>query len=671
MRLTSERGMRHWLAALAVLVVILARALTVAASAPPTDLAYMRVDIVLGNGTITRHVRLEEGALALNIPPGAECVFLTLDQVSPYVLLGLEAPGGADLTQRPEGPMGYVTPKYAFVNLTEAGLTRLLVRVARGESEPFIAKLSLGRSACLGEVVLQPGESKVVAVEGEAAAGIVLRLALLVGELPRVSARAVNLVSLRRASLAIPSVGERDVVVAEYVIYSREARLVNVGDSSLVAVINATPILLGEAHYRVEGSSVIVSASGTLLVNFPDSVTVVGVEGGELMRRDPILGMPLPPRVVAAKAERPPLVLRVELAPVAVKAVDAEGRELSDVALMVVWPDNSSSLARSNPAVIDYRLMPYVIVNVFASGVLTSSVNLTSFPSVATIRLRIAQLRVKLVDREGRPLPRARVSLFSYATYRLVEAVSDASGMATFERVLLDCNYTIRVTLLGVEVARRTLRLSGKTTLTVECRVGSVTIVVCDERGRRVRGAHVELYISGTGVIAEGTTDDAGAVRFLSVPLSEECRLRASVGGLTVLDAPLPLAKPGKYSVVVSTFRLAVRVRDALGAPVRNATVRLLVNGSGVEVGASSTDDSGTAAFLHVPRGTYLVVVEALGGTCRKVVAVSRDTYVELTVCPEPMRLGAALAALLAAAALSVALALRVKKRRCDIVVIE
>jgi len=622
------------LASISLLVLTVCLCSKIAFSVNYAILSYIRIDILRNDGTyITKWIKAEEGTFTLTLPEGSKCLFLTLDQVAPFIFSSITDSLGVDITQDMRYyNTGYITPKYVFINLTKVKLNEIVLKVTKSKSFPLIYEVSKCSSANLGEVAIPSSNSRKFSIGIEDCMGIMLNLVMLSEGRIFLNASSVNLLSLECKSVEIPGIGSKNVKLLKYIVFDDEIEIVNLGTSDVIALINITPLIINDVGYYVYKDFILINNSsiGVVLLNLPDFVEIIDVSNGVLSKQDPLFSKPLPPRLHAVNIKKLPLEIRVRLKKGILLVNDIEGKPVKKATLRLTYSSEKIKYIEcKNQVEVEYELVPYVLVDVFMEGFKVSSFNVTSFPNKITLYSNVSPLIVYVVDDEGRPLCNAQVYLFSYLSYQMLKATSDQEGKVMFHDIPLHCNYTLIVKFRGQEVAKLTFKIETQEAKLIRCDVGTIRLIVCDQRNRRINNVRVQLF-SGKLEVANLIMNETNEPTALLIPFSTY-RVKVFSHSLCLYEGQLKISKSGTYAIVINSYKLIVKVKDVLGVPLRNVKVALMLIGSeNAEVDIKQTDYNGVVTFYNLPKGNYTVRVRLGNTEEKKLLVLKDDTYIEI-----------------------------------------
>ncbi|MEM3081599.1 MAG: carboxypeptidase-like regulatory domain-containing protein, partial [Nitrososphaerota archaeon] len=223
-----------------------------------------------------------------------------------------------------------------------------------------------------------------------------------------------------------------------------------------------------------------------------------------------------------------------------------------------------------------------------------------------TVTLALRDVSFGVVDRQGRPLTGATVSL-SPALMRPDDAQLRPDGVFTLLRIPDGRTYEFRVEWTSPEFGTRAsatvrdtpagLQSRGSITLPVD----DVQIKVVDFDDRPVAGAAITFQ--GRDV---GRTDSQGIIIVGQVPLDNTYQIGVTKDGTNLGgDSVRFTASRLSATIQAGIYDVVVLVKGAAGQPITGATVELLKGGAVIKTGA--TDESGQVRFEKVIGDDYQV----------------------------------------------------------------
>ncbi len=219
----------------------------------------------------------------------------------------------------------------------------------------------------------------------------------------------------------------------------------------------------------------------------------------------------------------PDLESPLALTDLSIRVVDLEGRPLSQVSADL-RPRLYGEM-RVEGGVIVVRAIPsaqtYILRITWNSAAhlkeASSTIALSPGSPPEEVELPVGDIRLKVLDPEGRPIPGARVYLGR------ASALTDAEGEAVFQLVPLEyegspISYEVRVEVGGQVVFRGVEEVSrSRTTLTLVAELYDLKIRVVGAAGQPLPYAEIVLKRGGV-VLGEFTADRSGALVVEDVP---------------------------------------------------------------------------------------------------------------------------------------------------------
>lgn len=222
-----------------------------------------------------------------------------------------------------------------------------------------------------------------------------------------------------------------------------------------------------------------------------------------------------------------------------------------------------------------------------------------------TVVLALRDVSFNVVDRQGRPLSGARVSV-SPDLVRDEDIQLRPDSIFTILRIPDGRTYdfTVEWTSPFGTTARAAVRetpagLQSRGSITLP--VDDVTLTVVDFDGRPVAGAAIRF--AGQQV---GTTDSQGIIIIGQVPLDNEYQIEVTKDGTTIGgDRVRFTASRTSATIQAGVYDITVLVKGAAGQPIQGAIVEL--QRGGTTVATAATDASGSAVFSKVVGADYSV----------------------------------------------------------------
>lgn len=193
----------------------------------------------------------------------------------------------------------------------------------------------------------------------------------------------------------------------------------------------------------------------------------------------------------------------------------------------------------------------------------------------------LAKLKVKVVDDAGKPLKSAKVVLDNKLAEEFASAETDANGVAAFEHIPLSFgetrvgNYSVKVFRGNVLIGEMGFEVSKpreSVDLVVNRKI--VTIKLTDFNGAPLANYDIRIVDEFTGEELESVTDLAGKASFRIFLGPYD--LRVVKDGREVYATPINIQEESvDLNLAHVNFPLKVIVRDALGNPLKSATIRI------------------------------------------------------------------------------------------------
>jgi hypothetical protein len=236
-------------------------------------------------------------------------------------------------------------------------------------------------------------------------------------------------------------------------------------------------------------------------------------------------------------------------------------------------------------------------------GVMT--VDVSGSNVVGTVVLALRDVSFSVVDRQGRPLSGAHVSI-SPKLMRDEDMHLTPDTVFTLLRIPDGRVYEFMVEWVSEfgTIAKAVVRdtpagLQARGSITVP--VDDVLIKVVDLEGRPVAGAAIKF--AGRDV---GSTDSQGVIIVGQVPLDNDYPITVTKDG-TEIGSYLVRFTASRTSATIQAgiYDITVLVKGAAGQPMQGALVELVKDG--ITIARVTTDASGTAVFSKVIGADYVV----------------------------------------------------------------
>jgi hypothetical protein len=220
-----------------------------------------------------------------------------------------------------------------------------------------------------------------------------------------------------------------------------------------------------------------------------------------------------------------------------------------------------------------------------------------------TVVLALRDVSFTVVDRQGRPLSGARVSV-SPDLVRTDDIQLRPDQIFTLLRVPDGRTYdfTIEWTSPYGTTARAAVRetpagLQARGSIVVP--VDDISVKVVDFDGRPVAGAAIKF--AGQDV---GSTDSQGVIIVGQVPLDNDYTISVTKEGTEIgSDRVRFTASRTSATIQAGIYDITVLVKGAAGQPIQGATVELIKGGT--TIATAATDASGTAVFTKLIGAEY------------------------------------------------------------------
>jgi len=236
-------------------------------------------------------------------------------------------------------------------------------------------------------------------------------------------------------------------------------------------------------------------------------------------------------------------------------------------------------------------------------GVMT--VDVSGSNVVGTVVLALRDVSFSVVDRQGRQLSGAHVSI-SPKVMRDEDMYLTPDTVFTLLRIPDGRTYEFMVewasefgTIAKAVVRDTPAGLQARGSVTVP--VDDVLIKVVDLEGRPVAGAAIKF--AGRDV---GSTDSQGVLIVGQVPLDNDYPITVTKDG-TEMGSYFVRFTASRTSATIQAgiYDIAVLVKGTAGQPIQGALVELIKDG--ITIAGVATDTSGTAVFSKVIGADYMV----------------------------------------------------------------
>jgi hypothetical protein len=222
-----------------------------------------------------------------------------------------------------------------------------------------------------------------------------------------------------------------------------------------------------------------------------------------------------------------------------------------------------------------------------------------------TVVLALRDVSFTVVDRQGRPLSGARVSV-SPNLMRADDVQLRPDQIFTLLRIPDGRTYDFTVewtspfgTTAKAVVRETPAGLQARGSIVVP--VDDISVKVVDFDGRPVAGAAIKF--AGQDV---GSTDSQGVIIVGQVPLDSDYTISVSKEGTEIgSDRVRFTASRTSVTIQAGIYDITVLVKGAAGQPIQGALVELIKGGT--TIARAATDASGTAVFAKLVGADYTV----------------------------------------------------------------
>jgi hypothetical protein len=222
-----------------------------------------------------------------------------------------------------------------------------------------------------------------------------------------------------------------------------------------------------------------------------------------------------------------------------------------------------------------------------------------------TVVLALRDVSFTVVDRQGRPLSGARVSV-SPNLMRADDVQLRPDQIFTLLRIPDGRTYDFTIewtspfgTTSKAVVRETPAGLQDRGSIVVP--VDDISVKVVDFDGRPVAGAAIKF--AGQDV---GSTDSQGVIIVGQVPLDNDYTISVSKEGTEIgSDRVRFTASRTSATIQAGIYDITVLVKGAAGQPIQGALVELIKGGT--TIARAATDASGTAVFAKVVGADYTV----------------------------------------------------------------
>ena len=266
-------------------------------------------------------------------------------------------------------------------------------------------------------------------------------------------------------------------------------------------------------------------------------------------------------------------------------------------------------------------------VNVFVHDVLVGETTVDGLVRETSVTCDVEYVVAHVYDANNKPLQGAVVEL-SLNGKLICHNITDESGEIIFGFLPRNVTYTVEV--LYCEVTVLFIENATTTQLTsLHCEVGSFSVKVIDVDDKPVQGAVITVAMLNGNLRKTATTNEEGKAFFERLPLTVLYKVIIEINQNIVENVTVSISNNLILNFTAPIRDLKVRVVDAIGNPVENATVYLqFLNGS--IVNKATTNSHGEVKFEKLMLDQYKVKT-CIGDRCIVVdVDLSAENYVEI-----------------------------------------
>jgi len=322
-------------------------------------------------------------------------------------------------------------------------------------------------------------------------------------------------------------------------------------------------------------------------------------------------------------------VVRLEVAELKVRVLDAEGSGVKGVAVQIRSSTGkvTRSATSSEDGTVSFSNLPLstlkevgtytITVNVMNATVLETTANHAPLNRTLDLVAPLVRLRFEVVDMQGERVSEVELKLSAKGVLFSSTAKGEVllTGVPT-SQVVGPYNLTAVKNYGGTRVTVLTdsLMVLEPSNKTLVLNVADADLRVLADGSDPVRGATVEVRSSTGSRLARGTTDDSGRITFQDLPLSTltgvgDLEFRVIIRGKSLLNKTVHMTGP------VSDLRLELPRREVSlkllkpdGSPLPEAFVELTEPGTDRKISVSSGGD-GTVRFAVLPVRSQVKVV--------------------------------------------------------------
>jgi len=322
-------------------------------------------------------------------------------------------------------------------------------------------------------------------------------------------------------------------------------------------------------------------------------------------------------------------VVRLEVAELKVRVLDAEGSGVKGVAVQIRSSTGkvTRSATSSEDGTVSFSNLPLstlkevgtytVTVNVMNATVLETTANHAPLNRTLDLVAPLVRLRFEVVDMQGQRVSEVELRLSAKGVFFSSTAKGEVllTGVPT-SQVVGPYNLTAVKNYGGTRVTVLTdsLMVLEPSNKTLVLNVADADLRVLADGSDPVRGATVEVRSSTGSRLARGTTDDSGRVTFQDLPLSTlagvgDLEFRVVLRGKSLLNKTVHMTGPvSDLRLELPRREISIKLLKPDGSPLPEAVVELTEPGTGRKISVTSGDD-GTVRFAALPLKSQVKLV--------------------------------------------------------------
>lgn len=211
----------------------------------------------------------------------------------------------------------------------------------------------------------------------------------------------------------------------------------------------------------------------------------------------------------------------------------------------------------------NYSADGYTTISADATGTIVEDVTqIAAFTNTRSVGTTVyAKISIIKKDTDGKRLAGAIFTLYGKSGNKMMTAISDANGVASFDNILKDTGYTVKETKApeGFELSKEIISVNVNTsdaqTFTMinkkqAATLGKILILKKDNNANALGGAEFTLYDSDNKAIATAVTKVDGTAEFNDLP----------IGTYTVAETRAPLGYVGSDKRATATITTGATV---------------------------------------------------------------------------------------------------------------